>query len=323
MKILNLLTFSVLAYMSVVMVSCDGTESGNGSTEGSPAYNLGYAYGVQMGQALKGAKELTDDEKNVDKFVEGLKEAFKGDSAALVLARNTLNQRQKTGASATPEAGGQIAYCIGVTSNIGMVAQEVKIPMEDFDFVGVKDGYIEGLKSDSFKLTKVEIDSILQAYLKPKFDEYTEIMKAKDEAKMAVAIEEGKKFLEANKEKEGIIVTESGLQYEVIEPGNGPKPTLEDKVKTHYHGTLINGNVFDSSVERGEPSTFPVNGVIQGWQEGIPLMSVGAKYKFYIPQELAYGTRAMGPKIPGGSTLIFEVELLEINPEPAPAPPTN
>ena len=100
----------------------------------------------------------------------------------------------------------------------------------------------------------------------------------------------------------------------VLVQGDGPKPSINDKVKTHYHGTLIDGTVFDSSVDRGQPATFPVNGVIKGWQEAIPLMPLGSKYRLFIPQNLAYGMRAQG-KIPAGSTLIFEVELLEINPE--------
>ena len=120
----------------------------------------------------------------------------------------------------------------------------------------------------------------------------------------------GKKFLAENAKKEGVIITNSGLQYEILKEGEGPKPSLSSKVKTHYHGTLIDGTVFDSSVERGQPATFGVNQVIKGWQEGIPLMSAGAKYRFFIPQELAYGMNAVGATIGPGATLIFEVELI-------------
>jgi FKBP-type peptidyl-prolyl cis-trans isomerase len=121
----------------------------------------------------------------------------------------------------------------------------------------------------------------------------------------------GAEFLAKNKEKEGVTETASGLQYEVIKEGSGAKPKASDKVKVHYHGTLIDGTVFDSSVEKGEPIDFKLNQVIPGWTEGVQLMSVGSKYKFYIPSDLAYGDRDSG-KIPGGSTLIFEVELLDI-----------
>ena len=120
--------------------------------------------------------------------------------------------------------------------------------------------------------------------------------------------EEGEKFLAENKNKPGIITTPSGLQYEVIQMGTGKKPSLQDKVKTHYHGTLINGKVFDSSVQRGEPISFPVNGVIKGWTEALQLMPVGSKFKLYIPYQLAYGERGAGADIKPFSALIFEVE---------------
>jgi FKBP-type peptidyl-prolyl cis-trans isomerase len=141
-------------------------------------------------------------------------------------------------------------------------------------------------------------------------------MEAKKIAQSSVNIELGKAFMAENSKKEGVITLPSGLQYEIIKKGTGKKPTVADQVQTHYHGTLIDGTIFDSSVDRGQPATFGVGQVIQGWQEGIPLMSEGAKYKFYIPQELAYGMQSPSPKIPAGSTLIFEVELLDIIPAP-------
>jgi FKBP-type peptidyl-prolyl cis-trans isomerase FklB len=124
---------------------------------------------------------------------------------------------------------------------------------------------------------------------------------------------EGTKFLAENGKRKGVITTKSGLQYEVIKNSTDTaKPTLTDKVKCHYHGTLLNGTVFDSSVDRGEPISFPVNGVIPGWTEALQLMTVGSKWKLYIPSELAYGDRSAGPTIEPGSTLIFEVEILAI-----------
>lgn len=122
----------------------------------------------------------------------------------------------------------------------------------------------------------------------------------------------GEKFLQENALREEVKVTESGLQYEVLTPGKGPKPTAESTVKVHYEGTLIDGTVFDSSYQRGEPIEFPLSGVIKGWTEGLQLMPVGAKYKLYIPSELGYGERGAGQSIPPYSTLIFTVELLEI-----------
>lgn len=130
--------------------------------------------------------------------------------------------------------------------------------------------------------------------------------------KSAAAREAGRQFLAANKTKPGVVELPSGLQYLVEKMGDGPKPALTDKVKCHYHGTLINGVVFDSSVDRGQPIDFPVNGVIKGWVEALQLMPVGSKWKLFIPADLAYGDNQAGAQIAPGSTLIFDVELLEI-----------
>ncbi|MBO4690526.1 MAG: FKBP-type peptidyl-prolyl cis-trans isomerase [Paludibacteraceae bacterium] len=123
---------------------------------------------------------------------------------------------------------------------------------------------------------------------------------------------EGEQFLAENAKREGVKTTESGLQYEVIEATLGQKPKATDKVKVHYEGTLIDGTVFDSSYKRGEAISFPLNGVIKGWTEGLQLMSVGSKYKFFIPYQLAYGERGAGASIPPYAALIFTVELLGI-----------
>lgn len=138
------------------------------------------------------------------------------------------------------------------------------------------------------------------------------------EVKSAAAKGEGEAFLAENAKKEGVTVTESGLQYSIITEGTGPIPGFEDQVSVHYHGTLIDGTVFDSSVERNEPAVFPLNRVIRGWTEALMLMPVGSKWKLVIPSDLAYGERGgPGGKIGPGATLIFEVELLEILPPAA------
>ncbi|QCR34922.1 peptidylprolyl isomerase [Nissabacter sp. SGAir0207] len=131
------------------------------------------------------------------------------------------------------------------------------------------------------------------------------------ERQQAMAVE-GQQFLEQNAEREGVSRTESGLQFSVITQGEGPIPSRQDRVRVHYTGRLINGDVFDSSVERGEPAEFPVSGVIPGWIEALTLMPVGSKWQLYIPHNLAYGERGAGASIPPYSALIFDVELLEI-----------
>jgi FKBP-type peptidyl-prolyl cis-trans isomerase FklB len=130
----------------------------------------------------------------------------------------------------------------------------------------------------------------------------------------------GEDFLAANKSKPGVITLPSGLQYTVVKEGTGPKPMLTDKVKCHYHGTLIDGRVFDSSVDRGQPIELNVNGVIPGWTEALQLMPVGSKWKLFIPSNLAYGDQQPGPMIAPGSTLIFDIELLDIVKDPATPP---
>lgn len=123
---------------------------------------------------------------------------------------------------------------------------------------------------------------------------------------------QGEQFLKQNATKSGVVVTKSGLQYEVLKEGKGPKPGSEATVRVHYHGTLVDGTVFDSSVQRGEPIEFPVNGVIAGWTEALQLMPVGSKWKLYIPQDLAYGARGAGGVIGPYATLVFEVDLLRV-----------
>lgn len=159
----------------------------------------------------------------------------------------------------------------------------------------------KSLKGEKTIFTPEQANEFIGAYFNKKA--------AEQGAEVRIA---GEKFLEENKTKPGIITTASGMQYQVIKMGEGAKPTASDKVKTHYHGTLIDGTVFDSSVDRGEPIEFPVGGVIKGWTEALQLMPVGSKFKLFLPYNLAYGERAAGPKIPAYSALIFDVELLEI-----------
>ena len=138
-----------------------------------------------------------------------------------------------------------------------------------------------------------------------------EIMQAEAAAKAEKAAAAGRDYLVENAKREGVTVLESGLQYEVLVAGEGAKPSAEDQVRTHYHGTLIDGTVFDSSYERGQPAEFPVGGVIAGWTEALQLMNAGSKWRLYVPSELAYGAQGVG-SIPPHSVLVFDVELLDV-----------
>lgn len=178
------------------------------------------------------------------------------------------------------------------------------IAESSFDSIDV-DLFVAGAKAvlneQETKLGEEEAQTIIRDYLM-----------GLQQQKNAAAISKGQAFLAENAKKEGVKSTDSGLQYEIIKEGNGPKPKLTDKVKAHYAGTLIDGTEFDSSFKRGQPSEFPVSGVIAGWTEALQMMSVGAKWKLYIPSNLAYGERGAGQMIGPNETLIFEVELVEI-----------
>jgi FKBP-type peptidyl-prolyl cis-trans isomerase FklB len=160
---------------------------------------------------------------------------------------------------------------------------------------------VNDVKNNKPLLNEMQCNSVINGY----------IMRAKEE-KAAGNKRIGQEFLAANGKKPGIVTLPSGLQYQVIKEGTGPKPAATDMVRVHYHGTLINGKVFDSSIERGQPVELAVNGVIAGWTEALQLMSVGSKWKLFIPSNLAYGDDTPAETIPAGSTLVFDVELLDI-----------
>ena len=178
-------------------------------------------------------------------------------------------------------------------------------------------GIRNGLDSTNLLIEAKDLQVVLSGYFKKKQQAQMEERQAAAskaaEAKFGENKKAGENFLKANKSKKGVQTTESGIQYIVLKEGSGEKPAGPmTKVKVHYHGTNIEGNVFDSSVDKGTPATFVLNQVIKGWTEGVQLMNEGAKYKFFIPQELAYGAQQKGENIKPFSTLIFEIELLEV-----------
>ncbi len=191
-----------------------------------------------------------------------------------------------------------LSYSLGV-----LVAQNLKSQgFENLDASSMAAAIQDVLTDQDLKIDVQQANANVQSY-----------MQAKQAAQFAENKEAGEAFLKENGLRGDVATTESGLQYEVLNPGSGAKPSATSNVTVHYHGTLIDGTVFDSSVERGTPASFGLNQVIKGWTEGLQLMSTGAKYKFYIPYNLGYGEQAAGQKIKPFSTLVFEVELIKIN----------
>ena len=199
-----------------------------------------------------------------------------------------------------------VSYSIGMDIGKNFKQQSIDINLDVFA-KGMGDGYSEG----ATLISEEESRNIMMAYQKE-----LQAKQQEDRLKSAgVNLEKSNKFLEANKAKDGIMVLPSGLQYEVMKEGSGASPTAEDQVTTHYHGTLMDGTVFDSSVDRGQPATFPLGGVIKAWQEILPLMKEGSKYRIFSPPALAYGEFGSPPKIGPNEALIFEIELIKVGGE--------
>ena len=194
------------------------------------------------------------------------------------------------------------ALGIGIGSQLaGMGAKGLNID----DFAQAVKDVISGTP---LKVNNAEAQSLVQAFFKEQEDKQRAA--AAEAGKVTKAA--GESFLADNAKKEGVVVLPSGLQYQVLKEGNGKKPSATDQVKCHYEGTLIDGTIFDSSYQRNEPATFGLNQVIAGWTEGVQLMSEGAKYRFFIPYNLAYGERGAGAQIPPFAALVFDVELLKV-----------
>lgn len=210
----------------------------------------------------------------------------------MVLSGNLFSQKLKTQEDS-------ISYSLGI-----MMADQLKPANIEEGFLNYKalfDAFETTMEEEDLKIPVEKAKVIIQDYFQKLQEEGSKEAMAK-----------GKEFLKENAKREEVKVTESGLQYEVIKEGTGESPTADSKVKVHYKGTLIDGTVFDSSYDRGEPATFGVSQVIKGWTEALQLMKVGGKWKLYIPYQLGYGERGAGPDIKPYSTLIFEVELLDI-----------
>ena len=195
------------------------------------------------------------------------------------------------------------ALGLGIGQQLKQMGLKDSLKVEDF-----AQSITDVLNDNELKISNAEAQTLVNSY----FQEMEEKMQKENAEKGKKALEEGRVFLENNGKRAEVTTTKSGLQYEVLKEGNGKHPKATDKVRCHYEGTLIDGTVFDSSYQRNEPAVFGLNQVITGWTEGVQLMGEGAKFRFYIPYLLAYGEAGVGASIPPYSTLIFDVELLEV-----------
>lgn len=196
-----------------------------------------------------------------------------------------------------------LSYSIGMQIGSNLVQQNIEVNAETL-MAALRESYSKGKPL----LTEAQVASIMNKFQAQMMEKQQAEAKKKGDEN----IKKGQDFLAQNGKKAGVKTTASGLQYEVIKEGTGKQPTAENTVTVHYTGTLINGKKFDSSVDRGEPATFPLKGVIAGWTEGLQLMKIGAKYRFYIPSNLGYGDRGAGADIGPNEVLIFDVELIDV-----------
>ena len=201
-------------------------------------------------------------------------------------------------------------YAIGVNYGLGLRENLKEFPGGTANSEALAEAFLRAIRGDSVMMAQAEAQAYIQSY-------FANVQQREAEE----AKEKEARFLEENKKREGVTTTESGLQYEALTQGNGPKPTLEAQVRVHYTGKLLDGKVFDSSVERGEPVVFGLTQIIPGWTEALQLMPVGSKYRVWIPAALAYGKEGAGNVIKPNSTLEFEIELLEILPAGANVEP--
>lgn len=289
MKKLNI--FLVVAVIAASVLSSCNSNSTKMPSLKNQIDSLNYAFGLANGNGIKqyylAADSANADSLNakIESLLRGMDEGMKGD-----VAENPE----------LAELGTNIGNALKEQKTAGLMGDSSLT----VDIKLIKQGLVNGMKGSNIQMTAEEAQTYLNSTMQKLQEKRMQEQNGPNKAA-------GEVFLKENAKKAGVVTTASGLQYEVIKKGTGALPNDSSRVKVHYHGTLIDGTVFDSSVDRGEPAVFGVNQVIKGWTEALKLMPVGSKYKLYIPQELAYGSQSMG-NIKPFSALIFEVELIGI-----------
>ena len=335
MKKTILATFSILAVLAVMMVSCGGASTPKTSLKNS-VDSVSYAYGVTMAdqglaQFLEQAGVLTsttnveyDYQMRMASADSTQRIALQSEMESKIDSINKINgpklnefiKGMKEAINIDEESAYAHGLSIGVQFSQQMLPQfNTMLYGEDSDTKANTDqllaGLVSTLKNQGLAISKAEANELVQSEFEKAQEEQMARQEEELKSQYESVIAEGDAYMAENAEREEVVTLPSGLQYEILTPGNGAIPTSSDQVKVHYHGTLIDGTVFDSSVERGEPATFGVTQVIAGWTEALQLMPVGSKWRLYVPHDLAYGSVDRG-EIKPYSNLIFDVELIGI-----------
>jgi len=295
----------------LIFSACGGGAGSSNAKLATETDSLSYAIGSFLSQNMKGqGMDLNADMLQKGFVDQTKKQGLTNDESRKLIDQFQMEMKLKQMDPASKDK----PFSFSVDSVSLAIGQDFSYQMET---MGMElDGVQFGAGSRDFINGSSALDSLTVA---GQIDKFTMNMQAKAMEKAAIEgkanAAAGAAFLAENGKADGVKTTASGLQYKVLKKGNSKKPTATDKVEVHYHGTLLDGTVFDSSVDRGKTIAFPLNGVIAGWTEGLQLMGIGSKFRFWIPGNLAYGERGSPPKIGPGATLIFDVELFEINPE--------
>ncbi|MDR0296353.1 MAG: FKBP-type peptidyl-prolyl cis-trans isomerase [Prevotellaceae bacterium] len=309
-------TLKIMLFAVCLIITAEGCAQKNAFPKGVTAAqvdSLSYSLGVMMGMNFQQSKLAYLDMSVYTQAIGDVlaeKDQKIDMMAAQMFLQDYFMKMQELEQEGMESVAGSAAQIDSLSYSLG-VMMGVQFQQSKLNYLNMPT-YVQAIE-DVLAEKELRFDMMAaQMFLQTYFTKIQEIEREEMEKVAAKNLEEGQKFLAKNKKEKGVIETPSGLQYKIITEGNGPKPAETDMVEAHYIGTLIDGTKFDSSYDRGETMTFPLNGVIKGWTEGLQLIPEGSKVFFYIPSELAYGSQSRGLQLPGNSTLIFEIELIKV-----------